>query len=161
MAFLIALVGSSPGVTLSTSVAPKVFAISSLPSLASMARIFVAPAMAAPCTTFSPTPPQPNTTTTEPGLTRAVLNTAPTPVVTAQPTRAARSSGMPLSIFTRLSTDSVAYSAITPQPENTDTGLPAASLVRSVPSGSVVRALPCSTHSTGRPPEQKRHWPHM
>jgi hypothetical protein len=108
-----------------------------------------------------PTPPQPNTATEEPGDTRAVLNTAPTPVVTAQPTSAARSSGIFGSIFTRLSTCMVAYSAITPQPEKMLTGLPLASRVRSVPSGSVLTALPCSMHSTGRPPTQKRHSPHM
>src|SRR5919108_1676033 len=111
--------------------------------------------------TLRPTPPQPNTATEEPGATLAVLKTAPTPVVTPQPTRAARSSGILGSILTRLSTCTVAYSAITPQPEKTFTGLPRASCVRTVPSGSVVSALPCSMQSTGRPLEQKRHLPHM
>src|SRR5919197_6512969 len=111
--------------------------------------------------TLSPTPPQPNTATDEPGTTLAVLKTAPTPVVTPQPTSAARSSGIFGSIFTRLSTCTVAYSAMTPQPENTLSGLLRASCVRSVPSGSVVSALPCSMQSTGRPLEQKRHLPHM
>jgi hypothetical protein len=89
------------------------------------------------------------------------LNTAPTPVVTAQPTSAARSSGIFGSIFTTLSTDSVAYSAITPQPEKMLSGLPSLSFTRGVPSGGVSSALPCSMHSTGRPAEQKRHLPHM
>ena len=120
-----------------------------------------APAIAAPWMAFRPTPPQPNTATVAPGSTRAVLKTAPTPVVTAQPTSAARSRGIFASILTTLSVDSVAYSAITPQPEKTLSGLPAASLTRGVPSGGVVSALPCSTHSTGRPPAQKRHLPHM
>jgi hypothetical protein len=55
----------------------------------------------------------------------------------------------------------VAYSAITPHPEKMLSGAPFASRVRRLPSGSVVIALPCSMHSTGRPPEQKRHLPHM
>ena len=59
-----------------------------------------APAMAAPWMQLSPTPPHPITATVEPGSTLAVLNTAPTPVVTPQPIRAARSSGMSSRIFT-------------------------------------------------------------
>ena len=39
-------------------------------------------------------PPQPITATVLPGSTLAAWNTAPTPVMTPQPTRAARSSGM-------------------------------------------------------------------
>ncbi|HEX9557642.1 MAG TPA: hypothetical protein VF991_14195 [Reyranella sp.] len=45
-------------------------------------------------------PPRPITATVEPGSTLAVRNTAPTLVVTAQPIRAARSSGMSSRIFT-------------------------------------------------------------
>src|SRR3954468_21856433 len=111
--------------------------------------------------TLRPTPPQPNTATLAPGSTFAVLNTAPTPVVTAQPTSAARSNGIFGSIFTRLSTCNVAYSAITPQPEKMLTELPFSSRVRRVPSGSVVIALPCSIHSNSRPREQDRHLPHI
>ena len=59
-----------------------------------------APAMAAPWMQLRPTPPQPITATVEPGSTLAVLNTAPTPVVTPQPISAARSRGMSLRIFT-------------------------------------------------------------
>ena len=102
-----------------------------------------------------------NTARVAPGSTFAVLNTAPTPVVTAQPTSAARSNGIFGSILTRLSTCMVAYSAITPQPEKMLSGWPLASRVRTVPSGSVVIALPCSIHSTGRPAEQNRHLPHI
>ncbi len=40
-----------------------------------------------------PTPPQPITTTDAPGSTLAVFQTAPTPVVTAQPISAATSIG--------------------------------------------------------------------
>jgi hypothetical protein len=46
-----------------------------------------------PCTTDRPTPPRPTTSTDWPSRTRAVFRTAPTPVMTAQPTRAACSSG--------------------------------------------------------------------
>ena len=59
-----------------------------------------APASAAPLTADRPTPPQPITATVAPGSTLAALNTAPTPVMTPQPTSAARSSGMSSSIFT-------------------------------------------------------------
>lgn len=52
-----------------------------------------APAIRAPWTTLSPTPPQPTTATVSPGLTRAVLTTAPTPVITAQPISASSVSG--------------------------------------------------------------------
>jgi hypothetical protein len=52
-----------------------------------------APARAAPWMTLRPTPPQPQTATTSPGCTLAVLIAAPTPVMTPHPTRQARSSG--------------------------------------------------------------------
>ena len=47
--------------------------------------ILSAPTIRAPWMTLSPMPPRPNTTTLEPGVTLAVLTTAPTPVVTPQP----------------------------------------------------------------------------
>src|SRR5881227_3081227 len=47
-----------------------------------------------------PTPPQPITTTLSPGETLAVFTTAPYPVMTPHPIRAARSSGMSLRILT-------------------------------------------------------------
>ncbi len=47
--------------------------------------ILSAPTILAPWMTLSPMPPSPNTTTLEPGVTLAVLTTAPTPVVTPQP----------------------------------------------------------------------------
>ena len=53
--------------------------------LRSTPTIIPAPTMRAPCTTFSPIPPRPNTTTLPPGSTLAVLITAPIPVVTPQP----------------------------------------------------------------------------
>src|SRR4029079_17546278 len=100
-----------------------------------------APAIAQPWMTLSPTPPAPHTAQLEPGCTRAVLLAAPTPVVTAQPTSAARSAGTLGSYLTRLRSCITAYSAITPTPENTLSGLPLASLVRSVPSSIVESAL--------------------
>jgi len=120
-----------------------------------------APAMRAPWITDRPTPPQPNTATLDPGCTLAVLNTAPTPVVTPQPTSAAHSNGILGSTLMRFSADTVAYSAIAPQPEKMLSGSPFASCTRGVPSSGVVRALPCSRQSTGRPDTQKRHLPHM
>ena len=74
---------------LSVSVAPNSFASSSFDGCVSMAMIRSAPASAAPFTADSPTPPQPITATVEPGSTFAALNTAPTPVITPQPTSAA------------------------------------------------------------------------
>ena len=53
--------------------------------LMSTPTIMSAPASRAPCTTFRPIPPRPNTTTLSPGCTLAVKMTAPTPVVTPQP----------------------------------------------------------------------------
>ena len=48
----------------------------------------------------SPMPPQPITATVSPGRTFEVWIAAPTPVITAQPIRAARSSGISLRIAT-------------------------------------------------------------
>ena len=59
-----------------------------------------APASAAPLTAERPMPPQPITATVAPGSTLAALKTAPTPVMTPQPTSAARSNGMSSSTFT-------------------------------------------------------------
>src|SRR5436190_1771890 len=53
--------------------------------LISTPTIMSAPAIRQPCTTLSPMPPSPNTTTLAPGSTLAVLMTAPIPVVTPQP----------------------------------------------------------------------------
>ena len=61
--------------------------------------------------TDRPTPPRPTTATVLPGRTCAVLITAPTPVTTAQPNRAAMSSGRVLSITTTEPRSTTAYSA--------------------------------------------------
>src|ERR1700730_2421601 len=86
--------------TLSVSVAANCLANSSFDCWVSMAMTRSAPASAAPLTADNPTPPQPITATVEPGSTLAALSTAPTPVITPQPTSAARSNGMSGSIFT-------------------------------------------------------------
>ena len=58
------------------------------PTIASTATTGSAPTATAPMKAESPTPPHPITATRSPGRTPAVRQTAPTPVVTAQPTRA-------------------------------------------------------------------------
>ncbi|MCY1422386.1 hypothetical protein D9M71_380630 [compost metagenome] len=67
----------------------------------SMAITRPAPANTAPLIAARPMPPQPITATVSPGRTLAVLNTAPVPVVTAQPSSAARSIGMSRRIDTQ------------------------------------------------------------
>jgi hypothetical protein len=57
----------------------------------STATIVAAPQIRAPWMAEMPTPPQPITTTVEPGFTCAVLIAAPTPVITPQPTSEATS----------------------------------------------------------------------
>ena len=76
-----------------TSVAPMDRAASSLAAMWSTATMVEAPARRAPWITDRPTPPQPITATVEPGSTPAVCQTAPIPVDSAHPTRAASSSG--------------------------------------------------------------------
>ena len=74
-------------------VAPTFSASACLDSSGSTARIVVAPDTRAPWITDRPTPPHPITATVDPGLTFAVLITAPTPVVMPQPISAATSNG--------------------------------------------------------------------
>ena len=83
-----------------------------------------APAIAAPWMQLSPMPPPPITATVEPGSTLAVLNTAPSPVVTPQPMSAARSSGMSLSIFTSACSCTSICSAKLDRSKNWCTGVP-------------------------------------
>src|ERR1700758_1029338 len=66
-------------------VMPNFLPQSSLESLTSTPTILLAPTNLAPWITLRPMPPNPNTTTLAPGVTLAVLITAPTPVVTPQP----------------------------------------------------------------------------
>src|SRR3981081_3395724 len=74
-------------------VAPNFRAPSRFSGTRSTATISAAPARRAPWMTEMPTPPQPNTTTDEPGVTLAALMAAPTPGVTPHPTSAAMSHG--------------------------------------------------------------------
>ena len=55
--------------------------------------ILAAPTSAAAWMAFRPTPPQPSTTTLDPGDTRARLTTAPAPAATPQLTRHTTSRG--------------------------------------------------------------------
>ena len=82
------------------SVAPICLATSSFDATVSIAMMRDAPAIAAPFTADRPMPPQPITATVEPGSTFAAWNTAPTPVITPQPTSAQRSSGTSSRTFT-------------------------------------------------------------
>ncbi len=66
-----------------------------LPGETSTAMTREAPAMRADWSVARPTPPTPNTATVSPGRTRAAWWTAPYPVSTAQPSRAASTSGTP------------------------------------------------------------------
>ena len=59
----------------------------------------------------SPTPPQPKTATDEPGVTFAVLIAAPTPVITPQPIRQARSKGISLGTGIAPDSGTTQYSA--------------------------------------------------
>ena len=92
---------TSPSLARRTSVAPNFRASSSLRGTLSIAMMREAPAIAAPLMVAKPTPPQPTTATSAPAGTWALLKTAPVPVITAQPSKAARSSGMSLRILTR------------------------------------------------------------
>src|SRR5947209_9887460 len=82
------------------SVAPNSRATLSLAGSMSMAMTLVDPARTLAWMTLRPMPPMPNTATLSPYETLARLSTAPTPVITAQPTRAADSSGTSSGIFT-------------------------------------------------------------
>lgn len=83
----------------------------------------------------SPTPPQPNTATVEPGRTFAVRSAAPTPVLTPQPTSAAALKSTSFSILDVQMAGTTAYSAMFPRKVITAIGLPS-SFTRLVPSRS-------------------------
>jgi len=72
-------------------VAPNRRAASTFDESGSIATITSAPAMRAPCTTLSPTPPHPITTTRSSALTVADRSTAPVPVTTPQASKLAGS----------------------------------------------------------------------
>ena len=73
--------------------------------------IRVALARAAPMITLIPTPPHPTTATVLPGVTLALLITAPTPVGTQQPISAACAMGVGMSMGTQPISGNTAYSA--------------------------------------------------
>ena len=138
-----------------TWVAPNVRANSSFCGLTSTATIVRAPASTAPCTTFSPTPPTPNTATVLPGGTRAVFVTAPMPVSTAQPTSAALSSGASAGSFTTERAGATTSSAIAPSAENVCRSVPSW-CARVLPSGMRKRRLMAAprSHRFGCPARQ-------
>jgi len=123
--------------------------------LRSTATTRAAPAAAAPITEDRPTPPSPTTATLWPGLTLAVLATAPTPVITAQPNSAASSSGTDLSMRCTPRRESTACSAKAETPTKCEMGWPLRDR-RLAPDSRVpaTPAWPAGSHSTGRPSAQ-------
>lgn len=107
------------------SVAPNCRAIAPFAGFASTATIRDAPAIRAPCTTFSPIPPVPMTTTLSPYPTRARLSTAPTPVSTPHPISAADVSGMSRGIRTACTAFTTVRSAKAELAANWNRGRPA------------------------------------
>src|SRR5713226_4358189 len=99
------------------SVEPNDVASSSFRGTVSTAMIRSDPASNAPWITFNPTPPTPNTATLLPAVTAAVLNTAPTPVITAQPISAALSSGASSGSFTHALAGATTISESAPSPQ--------------------------------------------
>ncbi len=91
--------------------APNDSAVSTLACVASTAITGSAPTATAAISAESPTPPQPMTATRSPGRTPAVFQTAPTPVVTAQPTRLATSKGTSFGIGTQARSGTTVASA--------------------------------------------------
>ena len=92
-------------------------ATSSLAGTRSSATIRDAPAIAAPITHDSPTPPSPITATLAPAGTAAVLSTAPTPVVTQQPMSAATAGSTPSGRAIAAASGTTVASAIVPIPQ--------------------------------------------
>src|SRR6202161_4554093 len=107
-------------------VAPNSRSRGNLDSTGSTTTISPAPARRAPWTAAAPTPPAPTTRTVEPGVTWAVLMTAPTPVMTAQLTSEATSNGTPSPTNgTTLVDGSTTSSAQAPSPTMPNPGSPA------------------------------------
>ena len=104
----------------------------------SIAMICSQPAMLAPCTMLSPTPPTPITTTDAPGGTCAALVTAPTPVSTAQPSVASASNGTSCGTGMAPSSATTTESAKQAVPRNGDTSRSRA-CSRAAPEGRRLR----------------------
>src|SRR5207245_10917212 len=115
----------------------------------------------AAATTRSPTPPQPMTHTLSPGFTFATLRTAPNPVMTPHPTRAASHKGSARGMGMADASGTTAYSA------KQDTKLKclsddtSADCRRIVPSSMVPRYAysPDGSHSVTSPFRQARQPP--
>jgi hypothetical protein len=118
--------------------------------------IVAAPARRAPWTTFSPTPPQPMTSTEAPASTSAQRVTAPTPVGTQQPTRAACGQGMSFRIGTSCSAGHTTFSENVPMRASWLRPSPLRDR-RGVPSNMTQRGVSLwPSQSTERPIEQYR-----
>ena len=143
-------------------VAPSFVAKASFSSERSTAMIWRAPASLAPRTTLRPTPPKPTTATDWPGSSLAVLTTAPTPVSTAQPNKAASSSGRSGSIFTQDSRATTAWVEKAATPSRWLTGS-ASNESRRSPESSVPAAfaLAAGSQSAGRPDAQGPQRPQL
>ncbi len=102
--------------------------------------------MAAPWMALSPTPPAPKTTTLLPGVTCAVLKTAPTPVITAQPSSAHLSRGASAGSLTAALAGTTTSSAMAPTAEKTHSSCPPWR-TRVEPSGMRLVLLICSPTS--------------
>src|SRR5699024_1775545 len=89
---------------------PNSFACFNFVSLISTATTLLAPAEIAPRSALSPIPPSPTTATVFPSFILAVLTTAPTPVITAQPKSASFSNGIFFSTFIKEFLETTAYS---------------------------------------------------
>jgi hypothetical protein len=105
--------------------------------------------------TFSPTPPAPKTATDAPSSTRAVFRTAPTPVITPQPTRQALSSGASGRIFTHAVSGTTVCSAKDP----TQCGI-ASPFTRKRGEPPPIIVPSAVWQCAGRPRPQSTQWPH-
>ena len=105
---------------------------------------------------LSPTPPQPMTTTLEPGLTPAVLTTAPSPVSTPQAMSAALSRAMSFGIAIACDWSTTMRSAKAPVRRPWTIGLPALSL-----SGVARSSGNTSSQKTGAPSAQAGQKPQL
>src|SRR5829696_6396458 len=117
----------------------------------STAMMVLAPTKLRPSSIACPTPPQPSTTAVSPGRTRAVLVTAPTPVVTAQPISAATGKGTSSGIGTAADSGTTVSSAKVPRPRKARTGVPSRRKKLVVPSGNTLSRAFVPVHSQALP----------
>ena len=104
-----------------------------------------------------PIPPQPMTATVDPACTRAPLTTDPMPVITAQPSSAARSSGSSSGTFTTALRCTTICSAKAPSPVIGVTGTSPWRSLGVEPGGRVRDRRP--SHSQVRPTMHSRQLP--